>query len=388
MATTAGAIVVGQTSQRLREPVLATYLGKGKLVQVREMAAALQANLIIADDELSPEQQEHLESALGAKVLDRTAIILAIFAMRARTREGAMQVEMAQLVYRLPRLSGRGEGFSRLGGGIGTRGPGETKLESDRRRIRARIAELRRDLASVRRQRQVQRRWRRRQGFPVVALVGYTNAGKSTLLNQLTGADAYVENQLFATLDPTTRALELPYRQQALVTDTVGFIQKLPTNLIEAFKSTLEEIAEADLLVHVVDVSNPRVLAQALTVYGVLEELGAGEKHIVTALNKVDLAPESVALEFEDDFPNPVPIAAEKGLHLDALRERIAAVLAADYKPLEVVLPHEARELIDLFHRRGSIDDEEYRPTGTYLRGRVPPDVAFAFRSYAVAGST
>jgi len=384
LASTAGAEVAGALFQRLREPVAATYLGKGKLVEARDRLAALDADTVIADDELTPAQQRHLESVLDVRVLDRTAVILDIFAQHARTREGALQVELAQLDYLLPRLTGRGTGLSRLGGGIGTRGPGETKLESDRRRIRARIAELRRTLEEVRRQRAVQRRWRGRQGVPVVAIVGYTNAGKSTLLNGLTEANVRAEDQLFATLDPTTRTLTLPRRQQALITDTVGFIQKLPTDLVAAFKATLEEVSEADLLLHVVDASSPHALAQALTVYTILARLGAAEKRVVTALNKCELVDEDALAEYLEDFPNPVPISAAQGLNLDLLRERIADVLAADFQPVEVVLPYEAKDLLDLIHLRGAIDDEDYRPDGAHIRGRVPPDVTGAFRAYHV----
>jgi len=360
LATTAGATVVGEVTQRLREPVAATYLGKGKVQEVHDRVAAVDATLVIADDELQPSQQRHLEEALGVRVLDRTALILDIFAQHARTREGALQVELAQLRYLLPRLTGRGTALSRLGGGIGTRGPGETKLESDRRRMR------------------------RRQGAPIVVIVGYTNAGKSTLINGLTEAGVLAENRLFATLDPTTRILALPNRQQALITDTVGFIQKLPTDLVEAFRATLEEVTEADVLLHVVDAANPHALAQALTVYGVLESLGAGEKRSVTALNKSDLVPAEVVDEYAEDFPNPVAISAARGTGLDALRETIADVLAADFEPMEVVLPYDAKGLLDLYHLRGSIDDEDYRPTGTHIRGRVPPDLIPAFWEYRV----
>jgi len=384
LVTTAGTEVAGTLYQRLREPVTATYLGKGKLAEVRDKLVALDADTVIADDELTPAQQRHLESVLDVRVLDRTAVILDIFAQHARTREGALQVELAQLDYLLPRLTGRGAGLSRLGGGIGARGPGETKLESDRRRIRARIAELRRALDEVRRQRAVQRRWRGRQGVPVVAIVGYTNAGKSTLLNGLTEADVRAEDRLFATLDPTTRTLTLPRRQQALITDTVGFIQKLPTDLVAAFKATLEEVSEADLLLHVVDVSSPHALAQALTVYSILAQLGADEKRVVTALNKCELVDEDALAEYREDFPNPVPISAAQGLNLDLLRERIADVLAAGFRPVEVVLPYEAKDLLDLIHLRGAIDDEDYQSDGAHIRGRVPPDLTGAFRAYQV----
>ncbi len=385
LATTAGAIVVGTASQRLREPVSASYLGKGKLTEIREIIATLAVDLVIADDELTPAQQRHLETVFEVRVLDRTAVILDIFAAHARTREGAVQVELAQLAYRLPRLARGSEGLSRLGGGIGTRGPGETKLESDRRRIRGRMAELRAELAAVRRQRLVQRRWRRRQGVPVVAIVGYTNAGKSTVLNYLTDAGVLAEDQLFATLDPTTRTLDLPHRQQALITDTVGFIQKLPTDLVEAFKATLEEVVEADLLLHVVDASSPHQLMQALSVYGVLGELGAGEKRIVTALNKADLLSEGIPSDELEDFPNAVAVSAVTGDGMAELLMQVAAVLAADFRPVEVVLPHDAHDLLDLFHLRGAIDAEDYRTTGTYIRGRIPPELAQAFEYYAVS---
>src|SRR5581483_2197002 len=294
LARTAGAQVVGSMIQHLRHPDVATYIGKGRVQELSDLKETVGFNLVIVDDELSPSQQRNLEKCVHARVIDRTALILDIFAQHAHTREGKLQVELAQLEYRLPRLSGRGTSLSRVGGGsrgaggggkagaIGVRGPGETKLELDRRRIRKRISDLRHELDGVRRQRSQQRRERSEQAMPTVAIVGYTNAGKSTLFNALAQADVLVENKLFATLDPTIRHLVLPSHQEILLSDTVGFIQKLPTDLVAAFRATLEEASEADVLIEVVDISHENAIEQSQTVNDILGELGANEKPRVT----------------------------------------------------------------------------------------------------------
>ncbi|MBI4300273.1 MAG: GTPase HflX [Chloroflexi bacterium] len=290
LARTAGAEVVEAVAQRLARPTPSFYIGKGKLEELTALRHEVDANVVFFDDELSPVQQRNLENALGVKVLDRTALILDIFAKRAQTHEGRLQVELAQNEYLLPRLAGQWSHLERLGGGIGTRGPGETQLETDRRQVRRKIQKLRGELEEVRRHRALHRAHRRAQGVPVVALVGYTNAGKSTLFNSLCQADAHVEDKLFATLDPTTRRVLLSNGQFALLTDTVGFIQKLPHTVVAAFRATLEELSEAAVLLHVIDITNHNAAEQAQTVDDTLAELGLADKPVVTALNKVDLA--------------------------------------------------------------------------------------------------
>ncbi|HLA25112.1 MAG TPA: GTPase HflX, partial [bacterium] len=292
LAESAGAQVVGTLVQHRGRPTPATFLGKGKVEELRALCDEVSADLAIADHELTPAQQRNLERSLDLKVIDRTALVLDIFARRAQTHEGRLQVELAQMTYLLPRLTGRGTMLSRLGGGIGTRGPGETKLEVDRRRIRNRITDLRREIGEIRKHRSLQRKARREAQFPTAALVGYTNAGKSTLLNTLTNAGVFVEDKLFATLDPTVRKVELPNGRPVLLIDTVGFITRLPTELIAAFRATLEEVTEADLLVHVVDASHPDWRAQMRSVERVLRDLSAADKPMIIAMNKTDrLAP-------------------------------------------------------------------------------------------------
>ncbi|MDQ6662282.1 MAG: GTPase HflX [Chloroflexota bacterium] len=383
LTRTAGATVVGTLIQRMRHPDVATYIGKGRAQELRDLERQLEFDLVICDEELSPSQQRNLEKLLDARVLDRTALILDIFAQHAHTREGRLQVELAQLEYRLPRLGGRGIEFSRqaggsrsagaggVGGAIGVRGPGETKLEIDRRRIRSRIAELREGIEKVRTQRALHRQQRAAQAIPVVAVVGYTNAGKSTLFNALTEADVLAENKLFATLDPVTRHILLPGNQEALLTDTVGFIQKLPTKLIAAFRATLEEVIDADMILEVVDAVHENAIEQSETVNDILSELDAGQKPRVTALNKIDLLDDPSEVD-TSLYPNAVPVSALKHIGLEDLRAKLAQVLADSMDVVQVIIPYDKSELVELFHRRGHVDKEEHCPGGTLLIGRIP----------------
>lgn len=396
LARTAGADVVGTMIQRLRHPDVATYIGKGRAQELGELEKQLGFELVICDDELSPSQQRNLEKFLEVRVIDRTALILDIFAQHARTREGRLQVELAQLEYRLPRLTGRGVTLSRqaggsrsaggvggagAGGAIGVRGPGETKLEIDRRRIRSRISDLRESIEQVREQRTLHRRQRASQAIPVIAIVGYTNAGKSTLFNALTEADVVAENKLFATLDPITRHVVLPGNQEALFTDTVGFIQKLPTKLVAAFRATLEEVTDADLLLEIVDVSHENAIEQSETVNDVLRDLDVADKPRVTALNKIDLLDDPREVD-TTLYPNAVPVSALKRNGLEALLEKIAQVLADSMEAVQVIIPFNKSELVELFHRRGHVEQEEHRSNGTYLSGRLPRTLKGYYRSY------
>ncbi len=396
LARTAGAEVVGSMIQRLRTPDVRYYLGKGRTTELAQLQQELGFDLVIFDDELSPSQQRNLEKVINARVIDRTALILDIFAQHAHTREGKLQVELAQAEYRLPRLAGFGIAMSRVGGGsrgagggglggaIGVRGPGETKLELDRRRIRKRISDLKRELEEVRRQRAQHRRQRSERALPVVAIVGYTNAGKSTLFNALTLAGVQVENKLFATLDPTTRHLVLPSHQEILLSDTVGFIQKLPTSLVAAFRATLEEVSEADVLIEVVDISHQNAIEQSQTVSEVLAELQANEKPRITALNKIDLVehPEDLDLSL---FPNAVPISAREGKGLEALLEKVGEVISAEMEPVKVQIPYEASEMVELFHRRGRVQREQHSDQGTLIEGSLPRSLRPLFERFQVA---
>ncbi|MBO8142663.1 MAG: GTPase HflX [Firmicutes bacterium] len=325
LVQSAGGSVAGRVVQRRARPVAATYIGKGKAAEVRDLVWETGADLVVVDDELSPAQARNLENLVEARVVDRTQLILDIFAQRARTKEGKLQVELAQLNYQLPRLAGAGTHLSRLGGGIGTRGPGETKLETDRRRIRRRIAEVRAELEDVRRTRAIQRAGRRRAGMPVVALVGYTNAGKSTLMNALTKAGVAAEDRLFATLDPTIRRVELTPGSEVLLADTVGFVRKLPHQLVAAFRATLEEVQEADVLLHVVDAAQAGADLRIEAVKGVLDELGVLGKPMVTAFNKLDKADDPDAVRaWAAAVPRGVAISARSGAGLKQLREVLA----------------------------------------------------------------
>ena len=361
LAETAGAVVLGKISQKRPAVDKATCVGSGMLEQIKSQAAALEANLLIFDHELTASQLRNIEDAVGLSVVDRTTLILDIFAQRAQSAEGKLQVELAQLKYRLPRLTGLGTTLSRLGGGIGTRGPGETQLEVDRRRIRKRIDDMQQELNGIKRQRDMRRARRGKQEQVVVALVGYTNAGKSTLLNALSGADVLVEDKLFATLDPVMRQIELPENRRCMLVDTVGFIRKLPHQLVEAFHSTLEEAVYADLILVVSDYSSPFYQQQRATVFSVLNELGASGKQVVEVLNKADQAPTPIFLEPAD----AVLISAKTGQGLDQLRQVISQRIARLRHQVELVIPYDKGAVLSLIHQKGQVEAEEYTETGT-----------------------
>ena len=385
LAETAGADVVALFNQKRPKPDPGFFIGRGKVRELALFAQQEDIDLAVFDEELSPAQERNLERALGIKVLDRTALILDIFAQRARTNEGKLQVELAQLQYSLPRIMGQGLTLSRLGGGIGTRGPGETKLETDRRVIRDRIAYIKGCIDKVANVRQLHRTNRSRNRVPTISLVGYTNAGKSTLLNTLTQADVYARDQLFATLDPTTRQLELPDKREAILTDTVGFIQRLPHQLVAAFKSTLEETVEADLLLHVVDVSHPLYKEQSSAVYQVLEEVGVKDKPILTVFNKIDkLPPDSGLLEQLRAIPESVCISAKQGTGLDDLMELITEHLQMKSVELELLIPYSESGKAAKLHTAGTILKEEYLAEGTKVTVRLDISEADAWQPYVV----
>ncbi len=371
LADSAGAEPVARIVQSRSEPDPATFVGKGKLEEIHRTVHGMGAAAVILDDELTPGQLRNLEERLGTKVIDRTALILDIFALHARSREGKAQVELAQLNYLLPRLRGWGEAMSRLGGGIGTRGPGETKLEIDRQHIRRRITKLRKDIKDLARTRDVKRARRERSGIPQIAIVGYTNAGKSTLMNALTEAGVLVADQVFATLDPTTRRIVLPGGRHATVSDTVGFVGKLPHDLVEAFRSTLEEVTRADLVVHVADASSQDVVAQIEAVREVLSEIGAGSIAEVLVLNKVDLLSETERGRIAARFPEAIRISALTAEGLERLVELMSDAIPRP--PIEVTLlvPYGRDDVVGLLHRQAQVLESEPNEDGTLIRARV-----------------
>jgi GTP-binding protein HflX len=390
LADTAGADVVDRVLQRRDSPHPSSYIGKGKAHEVVHAAAALEADLLIFDDELTPAQGRNLEEIAGVnplaerglKVIDRTGLILDIFAQHARSAEGKLQVDLAQLNYRLPRLRGWGEVLSRLGGGIGTRrGPGETALETERRAIVRRIGRVKKDLAELERTRRLKRKQRIRTEVPVVALVGYTNAGKSTLLRSLTESDVLIQDQLFSTLDPTTRKLELPGESSALLTDTVGFVRKLPHELVEAFRSTLEEVKEATLLLHVVDASRPPE-RQIDAVNQVLVEIGVAPKPVVLALNKSDLLDEETKGQLERRFHDGVLVSAQTGAGIGDLLERISAQLSGARVEIRLTIPFERGDVVARVHEQGEVVDETYSEVGSHLVVRLPKELLGDFTEY------
>lgn len=374
LVKTAGASVAGTLIQKRELIHPGTYVGTGKVAEIAELLEHTGATGIVCDDELSPAQLKNLETMLNTKVMDRTLIILDIFAARATTSEGKIQVELAQLKYRLSRLTGLGRSMSRLGGGIGTRGPGEKKLEIDRRLINDRIAQLNRELKEVVKHREIARAKRERNAVPVVAIVGYTNAGKSTLLNHLTDAEVLEEDKLFATLDPTTRMLELEGHQQVLLTDTVGFIRKLPHHLIEAFKSTLEEAKYADYIIHVVEASNPQRDKQMYIVYETLDHLGVKNKKILTLFNKIDIRTDDDPLQdFRAD--HVLQISAAENAGLDAVKDVLQEMLREDKIYIERVIPYAQAGVLQLVRNKGELVSEEYVPEGISIRAYVPMEV-------------
>lgn len=391
LADTAGLIVVGSTYQRFDNPHPATFIGPGKVDEVKALAGETDADVILFDDELSPRHQRELEKAFGddIKVLDRTALILDIFAQHARTHEGKLQVELAQLEYRIPRLTRMWSHLARqtgkTGGSVGVRGPGETQLEMDRRMIGRRISHLKAELDDVRAHRSRHREQRRQTELQVIAIVGYTNAGKSTLLNMLTGADVHSADMLFATLDPTTRRVTMPGGREVLLTDTVGFIQKLPTHIVAAFRATLEEIIEADVLLHVVDATHPNLVAQIEAVEDTLAELEVDHLPQIMALNKIDLLdPDVDPLSLVDVNRPIVPISAVTGAGRADLLAAIEAVTESLLSPLSVLLPYKRGDLVSLFHERGQVENDEHTADGVKLVGRIPERLIPYFEAFKV----
>src|SRR6266576_4897935 len=386
LADTAGLVVAGEIVQALRRVHPATFVGAGKVEQIRALADSKQADVAIFDDPLSPAQQRNLEKGCKRKVIDRSALILDIFAQRARSLEGKMQVELAQLQYLLPRLTRQWTHLSRLGGGIGTRGPGETQLEVDRRRIRERIGHLKHRLETVARTRTLQRKERHEVPFPTVALIGYTNAGKSTLMNTLTRAGVFVEDKLFATLDPTTRALRLPNGDKIMLVDTVGFINKIPHSLIEAFKSTLEEVSGADLLLHLVDMVNPVFEEQVQVIEKVLGEIGAGEISTVLVPNKIDVACEVPLAQLRNGKAREVcPISALTGAGVDQLLQTVGEIMDQSKERFHAIFSQSQGALVAMLRERGRIVQQSYQEDGVHVTALVTPKLAGQMRKLLLA---
>ena len=385
LANSAGAEVVDTVTQKLSKPTAPYYIGRGKAELIKESIQDQKVTSVIFNDELSPAQGRNLENLLARKVLDRTQLILDIFAQRARSREGRLQIELAQLQYLLPRLTRMWHHLSRQTGGIGTRGPGETQLEVDRRRVQERIARLERELESVRKTRTVQRQGRKRHQWPVAAVVGYTNAGKSTLLNLLTGADLVAEDKLFATLDPTTRSFVLPNKQRVLLTDTVGFLRKLPHTLIESFKATLEEVHEADLLIHVVDLSHARVDEQMAAVDSVIKELDAFGKQTLIVFNKIDNLPNrDLAEAYLKRYPGSVAISARSGENVAALVQTLQDALSAWRLRSHFRIPSKESALIAEIHRVGHVLELRYEGNDAVIVAHVPPQLEQKLSHFAI----
>ncbi|MCZ7525264.1 MAG: GTPase HflX [Acidimicrobiia bacterium] len=391
LTDTAGADPVDRVLQRRDRPDPATYVGKGKVAELRDLAEALDVDVVVFDDELTPAQQRNLEQALGRDVVDRVALILDIFAQHATSQEGMVQVELAQLRYRLPRLRGRGKQLSQQAGGIGTRGPGETQLEVDRRRILRRVTKLEADLDRLARTRATQRKARSRRDLPTVALVGYTNAGKSTLLNRLTEADVLVEDRLFSTLDPTTRRLRMPGGEVVLVSDTVGFVRRLPHQLVEAFRSTLEEVTGTDLLVHVVDAAAPEPAEQVRAVRSVLAEIGGDTLPELLVVNKVDVAGPDRVRELLAAHPGAVPVSARTGEGVEKLLAVLGERLRSLDRVVELVVPYERGDVLAALHREGEVLVEVHDERAVRVRARIPEPALHRFAELVVTpgeGST